>query len=146
MTADRKKAIFFLSLTLIVGIFIGALIPAFFGRFRHHDPREMRGGRDGGRGGKMERPEKGGRPDAPKHEWLTPVVMRVVKPDSDQVKKIRPLTEKAAARIKELETESNGKMIVIMDSLKLQLRPILTEDQNKKLEDFSSRARKRWRK
>ena len=134
MTTDRKKAILFLSLTLIIGILIGSLIPAFFGRFRHRDRGDMRGGKENRMGGH----------EGSKQEWLTRTVIRIVKPDSTQVKEIRPITAKAASQIAELEKGSNEKMIVIMDSLKINLRPVLTEEQNRNLEEFSSKARKRW--
>ena len=133
MTTDRKKAILFLSLTFIIGILIGSLIPAFYGRFRHRDAREMHG-----RDNKMERPEGN------KREWLTRKIIQIVKPDSAQVKEIRPITMQAATQIGELEKNSNEKMIVIMDSLKLKLQPVLTAEQNQRLEDFSSKARQRW--
>ncbi len=134
MTTDRKKAILFLSLTFIFGIFIGLLIPAFYFKFHRRDRMEMRGGKEN----RMERPE------GTKGEWLTRTVIRIVKPDSAHVKEIRQITMKTAAQIGELEKSSNEKMIGIMDSLKIKLRPVLTEEQNQSLEDFSTKARQRW--
>ena len=107
MTTDRKKALLFLSLTLIIGILIGSLIPAFYGKFRHRGAKDMRSGRDN----KMERPEGN------KREWLTRKIIQIVKPDSAQVKEIRPITMQAATQIGELEKNSNEKMIVIMASV-----------------------------
>ncbi len=139
MTTDRKKAILYLSITLIIGIFIGSLIPAFYGRFRHRewkdtrDGKEMHGGKDNKQFGN-------------KQEWLTKTIIKVVQPDSAQAKEIRPLTAQAAAELGELEKGSNERMSAIMDSLKLKLRPILTEEQNKNLEEFSSKARQRLKK
>ena len=139
MTTDRKKAILYLSITFIIGVFIGSLIPAFYGRFRHrdgkdvHDGKEMRGGRDNKQFGN-------------KQEWLTKTIIRIVKPDSAQVKEIRPLTAQAAAQLGELEKGSNERMSGIMDSLKSKLRPILNDEQNKNLEEFSSKASQRLKK
>ncbi len=139
MTTDRKKAILYLSITLIIGIFIGSLIPAFYGRFRHRewkdtgDGKEMRGGKDNRQFGN-------------KQEWLTKTIIRIVKPDSAQAKEIRPLTAQAATQLGELEKGSNERMSAIMDSLKSKLRPILNDEQNKRLEEFSSKARQRLKK
>lgn len=138
MTSDRRKSIFFLSLTLIIGILIGSLVPGLFGRMRHREGKEMQG-REG-------RPGREARPGRDKKEWLTSKIIQIVKPDSAQVKEIRPITRATANQIGELEKGSNERMIQIMDSLKIKLRPILSEEQNKRLEDFSAKARQRWKK
>jgi len=88
--------------------------------------------------------ERNGHRDS-KRDWLTHAIVRIVKPDSAQMKDIRPLTAEAAASIGELEQTSNERMSSIMDSLKLKLKPILTDEQNQRLEDFSKKARQRWR-
>lgn len=139
MTADKKKAALYLSITLIIGILIGSLIPAFYGRFRHREGKDMRDGREM-RGG------KDNKQFGNKQEWLTKTIIRIVKPDSLQVKEIRPLTSQAAAQIGELEKGSNERMSAIMDSLNTKLRPILNDEQNKRLDEFSSKARQRWKK
>ena len=139
MTTDRKKAILYLSITLIIGIFIGSLIPAFYGRFRHRDGQEIRHGREMHDGADNKNPRS-------KQEWLTKTIIRIVQPDSAQAKEIRPLTAQAAAELGELEKGSNERMSAIMDSLKLKLRPILNEEQNRNLEEFSSKARQRLKK
>ena len=138
MTTDRKKAILYLSITLIIGIFIGSLIPAFYGRFRHREGKDMRDGKEmhGGRD----------RQFGNKQEWLTKTIIRIVQPDSAQAKEIRPLTARAATQLGELEKGSNERMSAIMDSLKSKLRPILNDEQNKRLEEFSSKARQRLKK
>ncbi|CAN5340453.1 hypothetical protein BH09BAC3_BH09BAC3_07670 [soil metagenome] len=140
MTTDRKKAIFFLSLTLVVGILIGSLVPAFYGKIRHGSMKQWK---DNGN-----RTERGGRENGPhgsRQEWLMHAIVRVVKPDSDQIKSIRPITKASTEQIGALEKRSNESMIMIMDSLKVKLKPILTDDQNKKLEEFSTKARSRWK-
>ena len=139
MTTDKKKAALYLSITLIIGILIGSLIPAFYGRFRHREGKDMRDGREM-RGG------KDNKQFGNKQEWLTNRIIRIVKPDSSQVKEIRPLTSQAAAQIGELEKGSNERMSAIMDSLNTKLRPILNDEQNKRLDEFSSKARQRWKK
>lgn len=132
MTTDRKRAVFFLSLTLIIGILIGALIPGFVGRFRHRDGKDMRGGKDN-------------KEVVSKHDRFTHMILRVVKSDSVQAKIIRPIVEEAASRIDELEKGSNASMAMIMDSMKLKLQPILTPEQLQKLNDFDAKAKNHWR-
>jgi len=135
MTTDRKKAIFFLCLTLVIGILIGGLVPAFYGKMKY--------GKD--KGDRSERGGREGRSNNNRQEWLTHTIIRVVKPDSDQVKTIRPITKEATEQISQLEKNSNERMIMILDSMKIKLKPILTDDQNKKLEEFSKKARSKWK-
>ena len=139
MTSDRKKAIFFLCLTLVIGILIGSLVPAFYGRMRHGNIKQ---GKDMG---DHQKGSREGKPTGNREEWLTNTIIRVVKPDSDQVKSIRTITMDATQQISSLEKKSNERMIGILDSMKLKLKPILTEDQNKTLEEFSKKARSRWK-
>lgn len=139
MTTDRRKAILYLSLTLVIGIVIGSLIPGMYGRFYHRHPKMD------GKEWKDRREGKRGVMSGDRRQWLEHTIIRVVKPDSDQVKAIRPLTQQATKQIAELEKGSNERMASIMDSLKLKLKPILSEEQNKKLEEFSAKARERWR-
>ncbi|CAN5474113.1 hypothetical protein BH10BAC4_BH10BAC4_09820 [soil metagenome] len=138
MTTDRKKAILFLSITLVIGIFIGSLLPAFYGHFLHRqggDGREWKDHRQG----------KDGRPPGDRKAWLTRSVIKVVQPDSNQVILIRSITQETTRQVGELEKNSNERMISIMDSMKIKLKPVLTEEQNKKLEEFSAKARSRWK-
>jgi len=104
MTTDRKKAILFLSLTLLLGILIGSLIPAFYGRFRHREAREMRFS-DG-----RENSSKDNRAGMSRQDRFSHMIMRVVKPDSDQAKQIKPLMEATALKIEALEKGSNERM------------------------------------
>ncbi len=141
MTTDRRKAILFLILTLIIGVVIGSLIPAFYGRFHGRHGREAMEGKEW----KDNHNGRERKPMGDRKRWLTNTVVRVVQPDSDQVKAIRPLTQNATAQIGELEKNSNERMVSIFDSLNIKLKPILTEEQNKKLEEFSTKARERWK-
>ena len=133
MTTDKKKAIFYLSIALIIGIFIGTLIPAFFGRMRHREWRDRKG-----------------TPDSKKewvsrHERFTHMIVKLVQSDSVQAQQIKPFVEAAATKMDELEKGSNARMGSIMDSLKLQLKPILSDEQLKRLNDFTGRAHERWK-
>jgi Spy/CpxP family protein refolding chaperone len=80
-----------------------------------------------------------------KHDRFTHMILRVIKADSVQAKQIKPLMEAAASKIDELEKGSNEKMASIMDSLKLNLQPILTPEQFQRLNDFDAKAKNHWR-
>lgn len=129
MTTDRKKALLYLSLTLIIGILIGTMVPSLIGRIRHGKP-----------GSPMERAH-----ERRQHrgDWLVHVIKRVAKPDSAQMDQIRPIVVDTQNKLRTLESRSFERMTQIMDSLKMNLKPILTEEQNKNLEEFSLKARKR---
>ena len=130
MTSERRKSILILVATLVVGILIGLLVPGFFHKYQ--------GGRQHGRGGRDMSNER-------KKEWFAGTIYRVVKPDSTQVEQIKPITDWASQQIEAIETSSNAQMSAVLDSVKTQLKPILNEEQQKRLEDFDARARGRWK-
>ena len=133
MTSERKKAVATLSATLIVGILIGVLVPGFVGRFRE--------------GGRHQRDEQGrGHGGDDKKAWFAHTIYKIVKPDSAQAQKIKPITEWASQQVEQVENTSNQKLIKIMDSVKVQLKPIITEEQLKRLDGFSEKAKGHWRK
>ncbi len=133
MTSERKKAIATLSATLIVGILIGVLVPGFVGRFRE--------------GGRHPMDERGrGRGGDDKKAWFAHTIYKIVEPDSAQAQKIKPITEWASQQVALVENTSNQQLIKIMDSVKVQLKPIITEEQLKRLNGFSEKAKGHWRK
>ena len=123
MTNERKKAVLYLVLTLVFGILIGALIPGFFGRF-HEGGGRMRDQRGGG---------------------LTHIISRVVKPDSVQATRIKPIIAQTASRIEGLQNGCNQEVKNVMDSLRLQLQPLLTTAQLNKLDEFLTKGKDRWK-
>jgi hypothetical protein len=131
MTSERKKAILTLTGTLIIGILLGMLIPGLFHKVR---------GR--GEGGYSDR--RGGSEIEHKREWFTGTIYRIIQPDSAQAKQIKPITQWAAARIDSLETSSNEGLAAVMDSVKMKLKPIITQEQFKRLDDFDARAKGHW--
>ena len=133
MTSERKKAVLFLSITLIVGILIGSLVPAFCGRMRRENWKER---------GKMEQRD-GKRPD--RRVGFEKMIYRVVKADSNQVKQIRPILNEASVKIEALEKGSNDRMIEIIDSLNVKLKTVLTEEQVKNLEEFHQKMKAKRR-
>ena len=129
MTNERKKALLFLSATLIVGILIGLLVPGIFHKYRSGHQHGRRGH---GRG-----------PDD-KTQWFAGTIYRVVKPDSVQSNQIKPITEWASRQIEAVEANSNARLSSIMDSVRIQLKPILTEEQLQRLDEFGARAKEHW--
>jgi hypothetical protein len=117
MTQDRKRAILYLSATLIIGILIGVLVPAFFGRFR-----ERRG--------------------QPRGSDLAGIIQKVIKPDSVQSGKIRPIIQQTSTHIDVLQNGCNREMDSIMYSLRTQLQPFLRPDQFDQLNNFLSKGRR----
>ena len=126
MTSERKKTILILCATLVVGVLIGLLVPGFFHKYE---------GRRGGR----EMSNKG------KKEWFASTIYRVVKPDSAQAKQIKPITEWDSQQIEAIEVSSNSQMSVVLDSVKIQLKSILTEEQQQRLVEFHEKAHGRWK-
>ena len=130
MTTERRKAMLFLILTLAVGILIGALVPGFFGRMR----------RDGRK--TMSQTEQRGDRGGSRRTGFQKMIYRIAQVDSSQRQQIQPILDEASGKIESLEKISNGRMTEIMDSMKLKLKPMLRDDQYKRLEDFSSKRRK----
>ena len=130
MTSERKKSLLILSLTLVFGILVGLLLPGFFHKLNQ---RENRG--HGGRHGDRDH----------KREWFVGAIYRIVKPDSAQVKQIKPITDWASQRIDSIETSANQQMSSVLDSVRSQLKLILTEDQQKRLAEFDTRAKRNWK-
>ena len=87
MTSERRKSILILCATLLVGILIGLLVPGFFHKYD---------GRRHGRGGREITNER-------KKEWFASTIYKIVKPDSAQVKQIKPITEWASQQIEAIE-------------------------------------------
>lgn len=128
MTAERNKAILFLSLTLIVGILIGSMIPGFFMRMRGGKKWEGRNSRSA-----HERPDM--------RKGFEMKIFEITKADSNQRKAMQPILDETSAKIEALQQQSFANMSAVMDSMKLKLRPLLNDTQNKDLEEFSQRAR-----
>ena len=131
MTSERRKSILILCATLIVGVLIGLLVPGFFHKYQ--------GGRQHGRGG---RDMKG---NERKKEWFAGTIYRVVKPDSVQAKQIKPIADWASQQIEAIEVSSNSQMSAVLDSVRVQLKPILTGEQQQRLVDFHNKANGRWK-
>lgn len=133
MTPERRKAIIFLSITFILGVLIGTMIPGLYGRMRHGGFRQ---------GNHMER--RDGKPTDRKTRFEH-MMFKVIKPDSAQAKELRQILAETSGKIEVLQSKSNTRMSEIMDSMKVRIQPILTEEQRKRFDEFSERARARRR-
>jgi hypothetical protein len=130
MTRERRITILVLIGTLVVGILIGMLTPGLFHKYRGRMQR--------GKGG----PEN---TDGGKKEWFAHTINRIVQPDSVQSKKIEPITTWASQQIEAVEVSSNARMSEILDSVKVQLQPILTDEQQQRLSEFRNKAQGKWK-
>ncbi|MBY0433697.1 MAG: hypothetical protein K2U26_06275 [Cyclobacteriaceae bacterium] len=70
---------------------------------------------------------------------LSEKIIRVTQVDSAQAKKIRPVIERSERRVRALRADFQKKEKQAMDSLQLALKPMLKEDQRKRLTEFSER-------
>ncbi len=129
MTSERRKSILILCATLIVGILIGLLVPSLFHKYERR--RHGRGGHEMSNEGKK--------------EWFAGTIYRIVKPDSVQAEQIKPITDWASQKIEAIEVSSNSQMSAVLDSVKTQLKPILTEEQQQRLVEFHKKAEGRWK-
>ena len=129
MTTERRKAIITLTATLIIGVLLGMLMPGFVNKLIDRDHP--------GRGGRNHDAEH-------KKEWFVGTIYRIVKPDSAQAKQIKPITEWASGRIDFIEQSSNQHLAAILDSMKIQLKPLITEEQFKRFSEFDNKARSHW--
>ena len=129
MTSERRKSILILCATLIVGILVGLLVPGFFHKYER---------RPHGRGGHDISNER-------KKEWFASTIYKIVKPDSAQARQIKPITDWASQQIEAIEVFSNSQMSAVLDSVKTQLKPMLTEEQQQRLVEFHQKAQGRWR-
>ena len=130
MTSERKKTILILIGVLILGFLSGFLVHGFVFRQQRSHQQE--------RSGQAQMREH-------KKDWFVGTIHRIVRPDSAQAKQIKPITTRAAAQIDSVERYSNQQLADILDSVKVQLEPILTPEQLQRLNDFDSRAKGHWR-
>ncbi|MFM9839707.1 MAG: hypothetical protein ACKVOQ_15685 [Cyclobacteriaceae bacterium] len=120
MTSERKKAIVVITATLIVGILIGTLATGMFARhhYRGHGrdfDKEHRGMRNG----------------------FAERIYKITQADSLQRKQMKPIVDQTMANIDTLQRKTEEEVRVLLDSMILNMKPILRADQLTKLETFS---------
>jgi Spy/CpxP family protein refolding chaperone len=74
-----------------------------------------------------------------KNHSLADKVNRVTQADSIQAKKMKPIIDKASTRLEVLRAEYQKKEKIVMDSLSLQLKPLLKDDQKKRLDELGGK-------
>ncbi len=120
-----KKEIHTTPIILIMALFLTLIIvllqSAAFVTFKapHHEPGRKKG------------------VFAAPSDLFTDRIFSIVQPDSAQSRQIRFFTNQTAERIKRLHHHSRQERRQIMDSLRQQLKPILTDDQFKRLESMA---------
>ncbi|MBL7858973.1 MAG: hypothetical protein JNM57_14880 [Cyclobacteriaceae bacterium] len=129
MNNDKKKSIMALSITLIIGVLLGLLIPGAFHKIRQRGERGSRGPHY-----TLEHKQK----------WFASTIHRIIQPDSLQAQQIKPVTDWAAIGIDSIERSANLQMSNLLDSVKVQLNPLLSHEQRKRLEEFDTKAKANW--
>jgi hypothetical protein len=124
MTPERKRALLMITITLIIGILIGALGVGLW------DKQTRRGGK----------PYANGRQDG--KEAFMQRILKEANADSLQAKQMKPLMIETMARIDSLQMETDKKVRSVINSFEEDIKPILREDQLKKLQEFHRRGRK----
>ena len=81
-----------------------------------------------------------------KNDLLSNKINRVTQADSLQAMRMKPIIDKSSERLNMLQRDFQQKKGMVMDSLKLQLKSILKEDQLHKFDEFNMTIRKNhWR-
>ena len=73
---------------------------------------------------------------------LSDRVYRITEADSLQKIKMKPLVDKTAKRMESLRASYQKQEAKALDSLRAQLKPILKEEQLKKLDEFKNHSKK----
>lgn len=124
MTTERKRALLMMGATLIIGILIGALGVELL------EKQSRRGGKSSA---------------SWRHEGKEVFMQRIIKEanaDSIQARQMKPLMLETMADIDSLQMETDQKVHSVVDSFEEKLKPILREDQLKRLREFHRRGRK----
>jgi hypothetical protein len=107
----KKKYIIMLVCTLIIGIAIGAMSSGLF--FHKKDNRMI---------------------VAPTKDYFKQKAMHLLKPDDKQLMQIESSINKFSEKAFLFEKDNNLKMYNALDSLYIELKPVLTQEQKDKFE------------
>jgi len=124
MAPERKRALLMITITLVIGILIGALGVGLWGK------QTRRGGK----------PSASWRQDG--KEVFMQRILKEANADSSQAKQMKPLMMETMTRIDSLQMETDKKVRAVVVSFEEKLKPILREDQFKKLQEFHRRGKK----
>ncbi|MCB9263840.1 MAG: hypothetical protein H6558_02310 [Lewinellaceae bacterium] len=70
----------------------------------------------------------------------------IIGADSEQQKQLHPIVHSYAGRISEVHTDFRARRKALIDSMHQEIKPLLTEEQVQKLDDFSRHFRERTKK
>jgi len=107
----KTKAASLLILVFIIGMFIGSLVTGAVQRRRFREINSMRG-----------------------PAGIERLIERTVKPDDDQRVKLRPIIDKYSQKIFDIREINRSQMDLFIDSLRIEVTPILTAEQIEALE------------
>lgn len=119
MLHSKSKSIIIIVSTLILGVVIGLLTSRFF---IHHRIDKLAGMRH--------------------VDGFVNVMENVIRPSENQTEMIRKILTNQYKRISEFRVQHIVKLQVIMDSLKIELEPYLTDKQLERFEKMNSRRRR----
>ena len=120
MNLQVKPALIIIG-TLLIGIVLGALMS------RALADRQYR------RIGDMMRPDR-----------LSMRLIKIIEPlEPDQREAVTAIVEETAAKIRDLTRETRFEMHAVMDSMFMELKPLLTDEQNARLEKHRGERRAR---
>ena len=124
MTPERKRALLMIGATLIIGILIGALGMGLLGKQSRRGGKSSATWRQEGKEVFMQR------------------ILKEANADSLQAKQMRPLMMETMASIDSLQRKTDKEVHAVLSSFEERLKPILREDQLKKLQEFHRRGSK----
>lgn len=125
MTPERKRALLMIGATLIIGILIGALGMGLLGKQSRRGGKSSAAWRQEGKEVFMQR------------------ILKEANADSLQASQMKPLMMETMASIDSLQKETDKKVHGVLSSFEEKLKPILREDQLKKLQEFHRRGKER---
>ena len=75
---------------------------------------------------------------------MTQKVYRITNADSLQKIKMKPAIDKASKMLEALRADYQTQEMRVLDSLSLQVKPFLREDQSKSLTDMKAKGGRKW--
>jgi hypothetical protein len=121
MKPERKRALISISITLVIGILIGALTVGLLGR--NAQGRQRADWKKEGR------------------EKFVEMILNVAEADAEQAKQIRPLIYEAMDKVDSLQKKTDHDVESVIDGFELKLTPILSQKQMEQLQQFHRRGR-----
>jgi hypothetical protein len=121
MKPERKRALISISITLIIGILIGALTVGLLVRNAENEQRASR--------------HKDSR------EKFVERILSVAEVNAEQAKQIRPYLYETMDKIDSLQKRTDRDVESAINALETKLTPILSKEQMEKLQQFHRKSR-----